>query len=127
MCSILFFTLVFGILDFGQAIWRYNMAGNLAQQGARWASVHGAKSLSPATAAQVESYVQSLAPGMTVSVTTTSANGSHQCTATSVDPSTLENGDAVCVKVQASYGRMTGLIPITSLTLQSTASMIISR
>lgn len=127
LTSVLFFTVLFGIVDFGLAIYRYNMTANLAQEGVRWASVHGSRSTSPALASDVQTYVQSRAPGVTVTVATTSVNGSRQCTATSVNPSTLTDGSAVCVRVQASYTRGSLLIPVSSMTLQTQAQMMMAR
>jgi Flp pilus assembly protein TadG len=48
--SIVFFMMLFGIVEFGIAVWRYNMVADLAQEGARWASVRGSDSDAPATA-----------------------------------------------------------------------------
>lgn len=59
------------IWDFGRAMYAYHFISNAARQGARWASVRGSSSFEgcptasspcPATAAQIQSYVQSLAP-----------------------------------------------------------------
>jgi len=59
------------IWDFGRAMYAYHFIANAARQGARWASVRGSSSFEgcptastpcPATAAQIQSYVQSLAP-----------------------------------------------------------------
>jgi Flp pilus assembly protein TadG len=127
LSSLLFFTVLFGILDFGQAIWRYNMAADLAQEGARWAAVRGVSSLTPASAADVQAYVQSRSPGITVTVTTTSVDASRQCTTTSVNPSSLHPGSGMCVSVEATYTRSSALIPIPSLTLRATAQMIMAR
>lgn len=127
LSSILFFTVLFGVMDFGLAIWRYNMTADLAQEGVRWASVHGSHSTSPASTSDVQTYVQSRALGMSVTVTTTSVNGSRQCTATSVNPSTLSEGSGICVLVQTWYTRGTVLIPVSSLTLHSQAQMMMAR
>jgi Flp pilus assembly protein TadG len=127
LSSLLFFAVLFGILDFGQSIWRYNMTADLAQEGARWAAVRGVSSLSPASAAEVQAYVQSRSPGIAVTVTTTSVNASRQCTTTSVNPSALSAGTGMCVSVEASYNRGTALIPVPSLTLRATAQMIMAR
>ena len=41
LASTVFFTTIFGIIIFGIGVWQYNMVSDLAQEGARWASVHG--------------------------------------------------------------------------------------
>ena len=88
----------------------------LAQEGARWASVRGATSgTQKATAAQVQSFVRSRALGLTVSVTT------------SADPQSLAPGDVITVSVQNTLPPFTRLLPSSSLTMGSTARMIIQR
>src|SRR5689334_18767810 len=63
--STMFFATVFGTTVFGLAVWQYNMMADLAQEGARYAVVHGKSSSSPASAADVEAYVQGRAVGIT--------------------------------------------------------------
>src|SRR5262245_28185992 len=98
IASILYLLTLIGTTEFGLAVWRYNMVSNLAQEGARWASVRGAGGSSPASAAQVETFVQGRTYGMSVTVTTTTADPTTKaCTGTTVDPSTLTAGSGVCV------------------------------
>lgn len=114
--SIVFFTVLFGIVQFGLAVWQYNTVSSLAQEGARWASVRGSSSTMPATAAQLQSYVESRSPGFAVTVTATPAN-----------PSAAAPGTTISVHVSSSFGLATPLIPAASMTLSSTAKMIVSR
>jgi Flp pilus assembly protein TadG len=113
--AIVFFMMVFGIIEFGITVWRYNMVADLAQEGARWASVRGSDSDAPASAADVRTFVISRAVGIPVTVTTTPA------------PSTLAAGATVTVVVQTTYTPLTQLLPQTTMNLQSTARMIMSR
>ncbi len=115
--SVLFFTIIFGTIEFGRAVWQYNMMSDLAQEGARWAAVHGAGSSSPATTAQLQTYVQSRSPGFTVTVTVLPAAG----------PGALTAGSTVSVHVDSSFSPLTNLIPNTTLTLSSTAKMRVFR
>src|SRR5262245_34148710 len=108
---------MFGTIEFGLAVWRYNMMSNLAQEGARWAAVHGKNSGSPKSAADVAAYVQSRATGLTVSAPSPPTS----------DPSTLVAGQPVTVKVQTTFKPLTALIPNATLTLHSTAQMIVAR
>jgi len=39
-----FLMLVVGTLEFGLLVWHYNMTADLAQEGARWAAMHGKNS-----------------------------------------------------------------------------------
>jgi hypothetical protein len=100
---------------------------DLAQEGARWAAVRGSQSLTPATATDVQNFVQSRALGMTVTVTTTSVDAAQQCTNTAVDPVALSSGAGICVRVQSNYAAATSLLPFTNLALESTAQMIMAR
>jgi len=115
--SVIFFTVIFGTIEFGLAVWQYNMTSDLAQEGARWASVHGAGSPSPATTAQLQTYVQSRSPGFTVTVTVLPVAG----------PGALTPGSTVSVQVDSSFSPLTNLIPNTTLTLSSTAKMKVFR
>jgi Flp pilus assembly protein TadG len=115
LASVIFFMTLFGTIEFGRAIWHYNMVSDLAQEGARWAAVHGNKSASPASSADVQTFVRSRALGITVTVTATPA------------PSTLLPGSMVTVNVTSSFSPLTTIIPSATLTLQSTARMVISR
>lgn len=112
---ILVITLI-GTAQFGVAIFRYNMVSDLAQEGARWAMVRGSGSgAMKASQADVQSFVQSRALGINVTVTT------------SVDPLTLAAGQPIEVRVRHQFALFTRIIPLGSITLQSTAQMIMAR
>lgn len=116
VASVVFFTIIFGTIEFGLGVWQYNMTSDLAQEGARWAAVHGSSSASPATAAQLQTYVQGRAPGFTVTVTATPAN-----------PSAVNPGGTIAVQVNSSFAPVTTLIPSATLNLTSTARMKVFR
>ena len=76
LAALLFMVTIFGTLDLGWTVWQYNMVSNLAQEGARYAAVHGLTSGSPKTEAQVATWVQGRTAGMGgVTVTTTPSSG----------------------------------------------------
>ena len=116
LSSVLFFSLIFGIIQFGRAVWQYNTVSNLAQEGARWASVRGASSSTPATAAQLQAYVQSKSPGFTVTTTATPSN-----------PSAVAPGSVISVRVVSSFAPGMALLPAATLSLESTANMVVMR
>ena len=71
LASLVFLMTVLGTLEFGLAVWQYNMVSNLAQEGARWASVRGStSSLGAANQAAVQGFVQSRSAGINPDVTT---------------------------------------------------------
>jgi len=134
----IFLLLLLGIMDFGRAVYAYHFVSSAARQGSRWASVRGStcKSLSggcPASAANVQTYVQGLAPG---------GIDSTQITATTTwprNPSNCPSGGAsnapLCdVKVVVSYNFSFILLPrklIAGLpgtfSMNSTSDLIISQ
>jgi Flp pilus assembly protein TadG len=131
LSSMLFFATLFGILEFGQAVWRYNMMANLALEGARWASVRGAGAtgaVTPASATDVSNFVRGRALGMNVTVATTSVDGTTKaCTTSPVNPSSLSAGGRLCVKVSHTFTPATALIPNAALLLQSTTQLTVVR
>lgn len=117
LASLLFLVITFGTIEFGLAVWRYNMVSNLAQEGARWAIIHGKNSGSPKTASDIQTYVQSRSVGLPITVPSPPTS----------NPSTLIAGQTITVKVQSTFQPLTRLIPSAALTLSSTVQMIIAR
>ncbi len=114
VASVIFLLTIFGIVGFGLAVWQYNMVADLAQEGARWASVHGSTSTSPQTAANVLTYVQIRAGGLNVT----------NCTARSTsNPGLLGPGAPVTVCVQLQSSAVTVFLPSTTLTSMATWTM----
>lgn len=116
--SVIFFMIVFGALEFGNAVWNYNLISDLAQEGARYAAVHGATSGSPMNTAAIDTYVQSRATGVLTGITVTTPNGS---------PSTLKAGNVVSVRVDYTIVAGGGFIPSWNIPIYSTAHMIVAR
>jgi len=114
----LFLVTLLGTFEFGLAVWQYNMLADLAQEGARWASVHGSASISPATSADVSAFVQGRSLGLNPTVTTTWPDGGSPANGP---------GKRVQVVVQKPFTPGTSLIPNATMTLRSTAQMIIAR
>jgi Flp pilus assembly protein TadG len=124
----LFLMTLFGITQFGLAVWQFNMISNLAQEGARWASVRGGGSASPASTADVQNYVRSRGVGISgLSVTTPAADvNTRACTSSAIAPSAMGSGGGLCVRVQKMVA-FSRLIPAGPLRLESTAQMIMAR
>jgi len=114
--SLVFFMVIFGTLQFGLAVYRYNMVSNLAQEGARWASVRGMNSaIAPVDEAAVSAFVISRSVGVPVTVTT------------NVPPSSLTAGSMIEVRVQTVFSPLTALLSPASFTMESKAQMVVSR
>ena len=112
-----FLMFIFGILEFGRAVWAYNQVAYLSHDGARYAIVHGSASPQPATAAQIATYVQNAAIGLppaAVSVTTAWAPDNSP-------------GSQVSVRVQYTVQFLGPFMPASSLPVSATSRMIISQ
>jgi Flp pilus assembly protein TadG len=114
--SVLFFVMIFGAIEFGIAVWEYNLVSDLAQEGARYAMVHGVNSGNPKTEAEVASYVQSRAIGL--NVTTTTPLGA---------PGSLPAWSIVEVRVSHTLAWGGGLLPSWNFPVSSRAQMIVTR
>jgi Flp pilus assembly protein TadG len=116
--SVIFFMLIFGIIQFGIVIWNYNLVSNLAQEGARYAAVHGAGSGATQNESQVATWVQSRAIGMAVTTTMSPSTAA---------PGNVIAGNPVAVTVTHTLNWGGGLLPVWSFNVQSTARMIVTR
>ena len=112
LAGLLFFTVLFGIMEFGRAVWTYGTAAHAAREGARYAIVRGSESGRAASAGDVANYVQGMATGITeMTVTTTWQPDNNP-------------GSVVQVRVDCPFRPVLPMIP--SITLTSTSRMVIS-
>ena len=135
VCGILF-AMLFGIIEFSLALYTYNYVSDAARDGSRYAIVRGSScsvlTNCSATAAQIQSYVQSLGyPGMnsantTVTTTWYSPSASAPITWTLCGSTCNAPGDAVRVKVVYSFPLSIPFVPKSTLSLQSTSEMVIA-
>ncbi len=115
LISILLLVLVFGIMEFGRAIWIYGTVGYVAREGARFAIVRGSESGREATPTDVENYVNQRAAGMTgLTVTTT------------WDDASKDPGTVVQVRVDRDFDPALPLVNLGPITLTSTSRMVIA-
>ncbi len=124
MAGLLLF--MFGVVDFGRALYTYSFVANIARQGARWAIVRGSQSCANsnnnltgcnAKQSDVVAYVRSL------------SNGATDPTQITVTPAWTACGNApgCVVSVQVAYPfKMLGPIAGT-LNMSSTSQMVISQ
>jgi Flp pilus assembly protein TadG len=115
---VMFFMFVFGVMDFGRALYTYHFVSNAACEATRYAIVRGSSSTQPVTAADIESYVKSIAPegidrnNLTVS-TTWSPNDSP--------------GSTVRVQVGDNFRFMTPVLISYQMNLSDSSQMVISQ
>jgi Flp pilus assembly protein TadG len=115
--------LVFGIIDFGRALYTYHLVANAARIGVRYAIVHSSctSPCTPATSADIQTYVQGLSPdlsGLTVS-TTWSASGNCD-----TNPYT---GPGCLATTTASYTYHFFLPRLPTISMSSQSQMIVSQ
>lgn len=109
-------TLIFGIIQAALALYAYSFVSYGARAGVRYAMVHGNKSGTPATAASVQSYVQSLAVALNTSSLTVTTTWSPN-----------ENpGSTVTVQVSYSFAPLAPLVWKPTLTMSSTTQGLVS-
>jgi Flp pilus assembly protein TadG len=115
---VMFFMFVFGVMDFGRALYTYHFVSNAACEATRYAIVRGSSSTQPVTSADIESYVKSRAPqgidpdNLSVS-TTWSPNASP--------------GSTVRVQVSDNFKFMTPVMVSYQMTLKDSSQMVISQ
>lgn len=117
LCLLGFILLTLGTMEAGWAIYALNSCSYLAQSGARWASVNGSLSPSPATSASITSYVQSQMVAMSTSVLT--VNSSWSPNGSNVP------GSVVTVTVGYTVAPLAGLAIQNTFNISSTAQMVI--
>ena len=105
-----------GACVLGMAIFDRSVVSHAAREAARWASVHGSQSGSPASTSQVQTYVEGKAQGLTpLTVTTTWT------------PANKNPGSVVRVDVSYNFSMTVPLLPTQSFVLSSSAENIVAR
>jgi Flp pilus assembly protein TadG len=118
--SIVFFTFVFGITEFGRMVYDYNIVSTAVRDGARWAAVRGTASGHTATALQIKQYAVGRSLGR---LTTDEISVTWPDSPAGV----AKPGNRVVVAANHNFSSLTALVPFTAIPLQSTTSMVISR
>jgi Flp pilus assembly protein TadG len=113
-----FLMLIFGIMQFGRALYGFSFVDYAAREATRYAAVHGADSPSPAGASDVTNFVVSEAHGIApsaLSVTTSWPAGNNK------------PGSSVSVTVTYSFPLAIPFLPAQTLPLTSTSQLVISQ
>ena len=134
-------TIIFGIIDFGRALYMYHLVAEDAREGARHAIVNGATSCAGGSPDPLQSYVTGLAPlaGPGALVVTTTCADTTICASTSAtncsnaDPCTgsaapfSSPGCLVTVNVAYSFHFFVPIVSRLTLPMSSTSTMSISQ
>jgi Flp pilus assembly protein TadG len=122
-------TLMFGIIDFGRALYTYHLVSNAARSATRYAIVRGSTCTvtgCPATSDSIQTYARGLAPGInpsSLAVTTTWSSGTG-CN------DVANQGPGCLVAVQVSYPftfSVVPLLPAFTMRMTSTSQMVIAQ
>jgi Flp pilus assembly protein TadG len=119
MVAVVFFILVFGVIDFGMALHSWITVTNSAREGARFGAVHapsdGSTSCSPApTVGTIEAKVCDTGTNLDPDQMT--------LTVTNADPEGDDIGEPVSVQVDYTYDLITPLLNILNLDTISISS-----
>ncbi len=127
---------MFGVIDFGRALYAYHFVSDAAREASRWASVRGKDCnrwlpACPAREGDVQDYVKSIAPPgidtnplkLVVDTAWVVPPGkSNSCKTIPNHP-----GCAVQVKVTYEFKFFTPFLPSSAISMKSTSEMVISQ
>ncbi|HEV3090500.1 MAG TPA: TadE/TadG family type IV pilus assembly protein [Candidatus Cybelea sp.] len=115
--------MMFGIIDFGRALYTYSFVAQAARQGARWMIVRGSSCTvldhCNAASSDLQTYVQGLSIGATKASSITATASWGTCT-------THAPGCTVTVTVSYPFTFMLPYLPSTGITMSSSSTMVIS-
>ena len=129
---ILFLTMLFGVLDFGRAMYAYHFISGAAREATRYAIVRGSSCPAaecpsgPASTTDIQNYISNVPAGIDatqLTVTPTwNPGGSVTCNG-------VPNAPGCVVEVQVSYNFnfLLPLMPKSSIQMTSSSQMIISQ
>jgi Flp pilus assembly protein TadG len=118
LVMVVFFTFVFGVMDFGRALYTYHFVSNAACEATRYAIVRGSTSTEPVTAADVAAYVKAITP--------MGVDPSDLTVSTTWSPSDAP-GSSVRVQVSDNFRFMTPVLSKYQLNLSDASQMVISQ
>ena len=123
-CAVVLLMLLFGIMDFGRALYAYHFVDNAAREATRYAIVRGASSPKPVSASDIQSFVSSMALGLNAHACSSSPTA--LCATTTWTPDN-KPGSSVQVKVTYNFQPLVPFLPHAMLQLSSTSEMVISQ
>jgi Flp pilus assembly protein TadG len=118
LVMVVFFMFVFGVMDFGRALYTYHFVSHAACEATRYAIVRGSTSTDPATAADVETYVKSITP--------LGVDANNLTISTTWSPDTAP-GSSVRVQVSDNFRFMSPFFNKYQMTLSDASQMVISQ
>jgi Flp pilus assembly protein TadG len=114
-CLISLFMIMFGIVEYSRLTYAWNFVSYAARSATRYGSLRGSTSSSPVTAAQMTSYVQSLAVAL---------NPSSLVVNTTWSPNN-QPGSTIQVVVSYTESPVVTMVMPNSINVTSTSQMVI--
>lgn len=114
---VLFLSILYGILGFGQALFAYHSLAEASREATRYAVVRGANSSAPVTSDQVKTYVKGILPGL----------NTNNITVTTTWTPNNSPGGVVSVRLNYTFNFNFPLVPKTAINMTSTSKMTISQ
>ncbi|HVA87282.1 MAG TPA: TadE/TadG family type IV pilus assembly protein [Candidatus Saccharimonadales bacterium] len=145
----LFFLLVFGLIEFGRAMYYVQILNNAAREGARYAIVHGSAALCPSgplpgggtnpcdpsganVVVAARRYAFGVVDNGTLTVTRcwnsiSAPSASCDNAASNFGPGNDQRGSPVYVQVSLTYSTILGsLVPIPTFTIQGESTLVVN-
>ena len=135
LIAIVLFTFIFGIIDFGRALFTYHFVANAAREATRYASVRGYLCAAPmtgcdATQTSIQTYLQGEAQGSGLNSKLLSVNASWPIETTSPAVcAQTPNYQGCTVQVQVSYPFqfIFPFLPTSAINMSSTSATVITQ
>ena len=115
---VMFFMFVFGVMDFGRALYTYHFVSNAACEATRYAIVRGSSSTNPVTASDIQAYVKSITP---------EGIDPNQLTITTTWSPDENPGSTVKVQVRDNFQFMTPVLASYQMNFSDSSQMVISQ
>jgi Flp pilus assembly protein TadG len=110
--------LFFGIINFALALYCYDFVCYSAQQAARYATVHGSTAPTVVSAANVQTYVNTLVAGVL---------NTNSLTVTTTWSPNNKPGSVVTVAVSYNFPPLTSIVSSVTIPLTRTAAMVVTQ
>jgi Flp pilus assembly protein TadG len=124
LTAVVFLMLVFGTIDLSRALYAYDLVCDAAKTAIRYASLNGSGSANPAKSSDIQNLVMQLCDGLDA-VSQCPANTADDLCATTTWTPDNNPGSIVKVQVRYAFAPLTPFIPSSTLTLSSTAQLVI--
>lgn len=135
----IFLLMLLSTIEFGRYVYTVQVLNNAAREGARYAIVHGAQSLSPTgpmpggatspdpTGEAVKSVVRSFAVGIpATNITFTTTGCVHSETAGPCWQPDNGRGSTVEVTVRATFTTLVPLVPLPTITVDGASTLVVN-